>query len=207
MARTQAHDYEQRQGAIIDKAADLFARQGFLGASVSDLAKACDTSKSLFYHYFPSKEDVLYAVMSSHVDQLIEDVEEAHASGEDARQVLGRLIHAFMQHYVGAASRQKVLLNELANLPEEKRAIIVGKQRRIIAAVQQLLDSIAPVLADEAQARARTMLVFGMINWTHTWFDSRGPVSATAIADMVLDMIDAAAMRDGTAGRVAVPAA
>lgn len=194
MARTQAADYEQRQAAIIDRAADLFARQGFRGASVSDLAKACDTSKSLFYHYFPSKEDVLYAVMSSHVDQLLDDVEEARAAGGDARAVLGRLIHAFMQHYVGAASRQKVLLNELNNLPADKRAIIVAKQRRIIAAVQELLASIAPsVGANEARARVQTMLVFGMINWTHTWFDARGPVSADTIAEMVLGTVDAIA--------------
>lgn len=194
MARTQAADYEQRQAAIIDRAADLFARQGFRGASVSDLARACDTSKSLFYHYFPSKEDVLYAVMSSHVDQLLDDVEEARAAGGDARAVLGRLIHAFMQHYVGAASRQKVLLNELNNLPADKRAIIVAKQRRIIAAVQELLASIAPAVgANEARARVQTMLVFGMINWTHTWFDARGPVSADTIADMVLGTVDAIA--------------
>lgn len=196
MARTQAPDYEQRQEAIIDQAADLFARQGFRGASVSDLAQACDTSKSLFYHYFPSKEDVLYAVMSSHVDQLLGDVQEACAAGGDARAILGRLIHAFMQHYVGAASRQKVLLNELGNLPADKRAIVVAKQRRIVAVVQELLSAIIPrIAADDARARVQTMLVFGMINWTHTWFDARGPVSADMIADMVLGMVDAAAGR------------
>ncbi len=196
MARTQAPDYEQRQTAIIDKAADLFAARGFLGASVSDLAKACDTSKSLFYHYFPSKEDVLYAVMSSHVDQLLDDVEAARAAGGDDRAVLGRLIHAFMQHYVGAASRQKVLLNELGNLPATKRAIVVGKQRRIIEAVQELLTSLDPqIAADAARARVQTMLVFGMINWIHTWFDAQGPVSANDIADMVLGVVDATARK------------
>lgn len=200
MARTQAIDYEQRQMAIIDKAADLFARQGFRGASVSDLAKACDTSKSLFYHYFPSKEDVLYAVMSSHVDQLIEDVEAARTAGGNARAVLGRLIRAFMQHYVGAASRQKVLLNELINLPADKRAVVVTKQRRIISSVQDLLTTITPAIAtDDARARVQTMLLFGMINWTHTWFDAAGPVSADMIADMVLDMVDASSAHAVTA--------
>ena len=60
MARTQAPDYEERRIAIIDKAAELFARRGFMGASVADLAAACQTSKSLIYHYFPSKEDILF---------------------------------------------------------------------------------------------------------------------------------------------------
>ena len=201
MARTQAADYEQRQAAIVEKAAKLFARQGFRGASVSDLAKACDTSKSLFYHYFPSKEDVLYAVMSAHVDQLLDDVAEARAGGGSPREILGRLIHAFMQHYVGAASQHKVLLNELVSLPADKRAIIVAKQRRIIAAMQELLVAVAPdAAANEALARVQTMLVFGMINWTHTWFDAQGSVSPDDIADMVLDIVDAAVARGSRRG-------
>ena len=67
MARKQAPDFEQRRDAILEQAARLYAAQGFLGASVADLARACKTSKSLIYHYYPSKEDILFDVMHSHV--------------------------------------------------------------------------------------------------------------------------------------------
>ena len=187
MARTQAADYDQRREAIVDRAARLFASSGFRGASVSDLAKACETSKSLLYHYYPSKEDVLYAVMSSHIDQLLGDVEEVMARDAPPAVLLHALIHSFMAHYVGAADRQKVLLNELDSLPADKRAEIVAKQRTVIDAVQGLLVRLDPRLSDPAQARVQTMLLFGMINWTHTWFDPEGPVTADVIADLALD--------------------
>jgi AcrR family transcriptional regulator len=190
MARTQAADYEQRREAILDKAAQLFAHMGFNGASVSDLAVACETSKSLIYHYYPSKEDVLYGVMASHLDQLVQDVDQVLSREAEPAVLLSALIHSFMRHYIGAADRQKVLLNELGNLPAERRKIIVDKQRGVIDAVQKLLEAIHPVLAgDSAMARAETMLLFGMINWTHTWFDPAGPVSADQFADMALDRI------------------
>jgi AcrR family transcriptional regulator len=190
LARTQAADYDQKRSMIVEKAAELFARFGFRGASVSDLAQACETSKSLIYHYYPSKEDVLYAVMASHIDQLVEDAAAALQDEGDARITLGRLIHAFMRHYVGAAQRQKVLLNELDNLPDDKRRIIVEKQRGIIADVQSLLEAIDPSLAsDRKRARVKTMLLFGTINWTHTWFDPAGPVSPNDIADMALEFV------------------
>ena len=190
MARTQAADYEQRREAILDKAAHLFARMGFTGASVADLAAACETSKSLIYHYYPSKEDVLYGVMASHLDQLVQDVDLVLSHEAAPTELLSALIHSFMRHYIGAADRQKVLLNELGNLPADRRKIIVDKQRGVIEAVQKLLEAIHPALAGDAVlARTQTMLLFGMINWTHTWFDPAGPVSADEFADMALDRI------------------
>ena len=190
MARTQAADYEERREAIVEHAARLFAKTGFLGASVADLAAACETSKSLIYHYYPSKEDILYAVMISHLDQLNQDVAEVIATkdGPDAR--LHALVHRFMGHYVGAADRQKVLMNELDSLPPDRRAEVVSKQRRIVDTVQDLLVAIDPELGtNPACARVQTMLLFGMINWTHTWFNPSGPVSADQVADMALQLI------------------
>lgn len=190
MARTQAVDYEERREAIVERAADLFAARGFLGASVSDIAKACKTSKSLLYHYYPSKEDVLHAVMTSHIDRLVEDVDTAMQMGTDARSRLRFLLRLFMKDYVGAAARQKVLLNDLENLPEDKRVGIVAKQRYIVDAVQALLTEIEPKLSrDKAEARARTMLLFGMINWTGNWYNVAGPIKPDTIADMALEMV------------------
>ena len=190
MARTQAADYEQRREAIVDRASELFATAGFRGTSVAELAAACETSKSLIYHYYPSKEDILYAVMASHVDQLEQDVQEVMAEPGKPDLLLRALIHRFMRHYIGAADRQKVLLNELDSLPADKRAAIVKKQRVIINTVGTLLAGVDKRLAgDPARARVQTMLLFGMINWTHTWFDARGPISADAVADMALDLV------------------
>lgn len=190
MARTQAADYEERREAIVDHAAMLFAKSGFLGASVSDIAKACKTSKSLLYHYYPSKEDVLYAVMSSHIDELVENVEQVETSAGDARGKLLRLLHVFMEAYLGAAAKQKVVLNELDNLPPDRRGALVRKQRRILDAVEGMLVQIDPLLAsDKGKARAKTMLLFGMINWTGNWYDASGPVDPDALADMIYEMV------------------
>ena len=190
MARTQASDYEQRREAIVERAAKLFATTGFRGASVAELATACETSKSLIYHYYSSKEEILYAVMASHIDQLCQDVGEVMALPAEPAAQLRSLLHGFMRHYVGAADRQKVLLNELDSLPPDRKAAIVAKQRIIIDAVQQLLVAIDPVLRDDpAVARVRTMLLFGMINWTHTWFDPAGTVSTDSVAEMALELI------------------
>jgi len=189
MARTQAADYDERKEAIVEAAAALYARRGFNGASVADLAEKCRTSKSLIYHYYQSKEDILFEVMISHVRALDEAARKAIAGEGAAALKLRRLAHAFMALYVGAADRHKVLLNELDNLDDKRRAEIVKTQRGLIEIVQRLLGEIEPKLKKRAgESYAAAMLFFGMINWTHTWFDARGPVSADAIADMAVDV-------------------
>jgi len=194
VARTKARDYDQRREAIVDVAARLFARAGFAETSVSDLASACDISKSLMYHYYASKEDILYAVMASHIDQLEAELDEVAARDAGpaafAPKAFAAVIRTFLRSYAGAADRQKVLLNELDNLPADKRKIVVGKQRHIIEVMQQLVVGAFPELGrDPVRARAQTMLIFGMINWTHTWLNPGGPLSVSDIADMVLALV------------------
>ena len=184
MARPQSPDYDKRRAAILDAAAALYAGKGYPGASVADLAKACSSSKSLIYHYFPSKDDILYAVMVEHLDALTEAAEAVCESGS-AEDRLRALTVGFMRLYASAQQHHKVLLNELDNLPPERRADVVAKQRRIIAAAESVIADLAP----GGGARVNTMLFFGMINWTHTWFDPAGALMPEALAGRVVEIM------------------
>jgi AcrR family transcriptional regulator len=191
MARTQSPDYDKRREAILNQAARLYARRGFLGASVADLATACGASKSLIYHYYPSKEDILFAVMSGHLEELMAIREEVmEITGLSAEERLRRLTLGFVKSYVGAAANHKVLLNELDNLPSDKRKVIVTRQRELVVGVEALLLEIRPELGEhEDLHRPVTMLYFGMINWMHTWFRLKGPVSAKQLATVAMDLL------------------
>lgn len=184
MARPQSPDYDKRREAILAAAAQLFAQKGFPGTSVAELARTCRTSKSLIYHYFPSKDDILYAVMVDHLDALAEAADAACASGS-AIDKLRALTIAFMRLYASAQNHHKVLLNELDCLPAERRAEVVAKQRRIIQAAENVIAEIG----SGGAARVNTMLFFGMINWTHTWFDPAGPFMPEALALRVVEIM------------------
>lgn len=189
MARTQAADYDERKQGIVEAAAALFAARGFNGASVADIAQRGKISKSLVYHYYQSKEDILYDAMISHVRALEEAAREVMAMEAPAERRLRELTHRFMALYVGAADRHKVLLNDLDRVPKARRAEIVAVQRGLIDTVRRLLAEIEPSLKQKpGPSVAAAMLYFGMINWTHTWFDPAGPVTSGALAEMAVDL-------------------
>ena len=189
MARTQSADYDKRLVLITDTAAELYAKHGFLGTSVAELSAACNMSKSLVYHYFPAKEDILFAVMWGHVSALVEVARGIGAADAPPEALLRRLADELMAAYSEAQAAQKILLNELDNLPPDKRALVVQAQREVLDTVDQLLVALRPHLAAcPAQRRPVVMMFFGMLNWTHIWFNRQGPVSAPEIAKLAADM-------------------
>jgi AcrR family transcriptional regulator len=188
LARTQAADYDDRRDAIVAKAAELYGQFGFLGSSIADLAEACGMSKSLLYHYFSSKEDILFEVMDGHVMALGRIVEEV-PDEVDPRERLSRLTQGFMALYVTASSRHKVLLNDLDKLPPHRRKTIIAEQRTLVDAIDAIVAELSPLLAKKPrERRAATMIYFGMINWTHTWFDPKGALGSADIAKLAVDI-------------------
>ncbi|MFN0022933.1 MAG: TetR/AcrR family transcriptional regulator [Parvularculaceae bacterium] len=181
MARTQADDYDDKREAIVEHAAALFAARGFDGASLADLAEACGMSKSLFYHYYPSKEAILFDVMNGHMDELSSAMEIEPTS--EPVLALRRFARRLLRLYAGAADRQKVLLYDLARLPAAQKRTIIAKEKKMIGYAEAIIKRSRP-RADKAALRAQTMLFFGMLNWTHTWLKPKGGLTRDEVADL-----------------------
>jgi len=188
LARTQAADYDERREAIVAKAAELYGQRGFLGSSIADLAEACGMSKSLLYHYFSSKEDILFEIMDGHVTALGKIAANVRDETDPQRRLF-RLTEEFMQLYVPASNRHKVLLNDLDKLPPQRRKIVVAEQRLLLDAVDAILVELSATLANNPrERRAAIMIYFGMINWTHTWFDPKGALDTSEIAKLSVNI-------------------
>lgn len=189
--RKQMPDYDEKKMAILDSAAHLFAMKGFDGTSVIAITDACNISKSSLYHYFPSKEDILFEVASSFVQEIWSDIDAFDAEKHELPllEELRTILRICMARFAGGTDRQIVLLNDTDKLPAERRAHIVKLQREVLERVQGLLIRIRPdLVANEEEARVRTMLMFGMLNWTMNWYDPEGSVSPDKLVDIMLDM-------------------
>lgn len=189
MARPRADDYGEKQQLIRDRAAELFAARGFAGASIADVAAACGCAKSLIYHYFDSKEDILSDLLEAHVQALIAGAEAAIAAGGSAETRFHALVQAHMELYVGARAKHVLLLNELGSLPPVRKAAIVGLERRLIDLTADVLVDLVPALGKRPALRMPVAMSFyGMINWTHTWYRPEGPLAPAALGDLIAEL-------------------
>lgn len=171
---------------ILVEAAEAFAELGYAAASMSDLAGRCGVSKSLLYHYFDSKEAILFALFDGYTERLLALCEHVAAQGLQPDAHLDALVREFLAEYQTSQAVHKLLLQDVDHLPEARAREVKAQQRAVIetfrAAVQAAL---APHL-DGTELTAATMMLMGMINWTFTWLDPQGPISYEQFADAVL---------------------
>lgn len=189
MARTRSKDYDNIQASILDNTAALFADRGYAATSIGDIAQACDCSKSRLYHYFESKEGILAKMLTEHIDQLLDGCHETLATYPDPIERFRVLVKFFMEIYAVSSSKHVVLLTCIRFLPDETREIVLRKERELVTFIRDSIARIRPDIAKNKHlAHVDTMLFFGMINWTYTWYDADGQISPDELAERAVDL-------------------
>lgn len=189
MARTQAADYDDRRRCILEKAADLYAEKGYARSSISELAAACKASKSWLYHYYPSKEAILFDIMSFHMLELKEAAQRSLSEKGSTEERFRWLIRKFMSIYVESGSKHIILLNDLGCLSGAQQKEITDLQDQVVGIVLGLVLKMKPDLCEHpTYEKPVAMALMGMINWTHTWFRTDGPINHEQFADLAADL-------------------
>ncbi len=127
MARGKSHSFEQQRGVILTEAARLFADRGFHNASMAELAKACGVSKALLYHYYRDKEQILFDIADSYIEQLLAIVAEVEAQGLDPEARLAELVLRFMTEYEHSQCQHMVLVQDVKFLQAEQADLVTAK--------------------------------------------------------------------------------
>ena len=194
MARTKAPDHESQREAILDLAADKFASTSYPTTSMSDLAAASGTSKARLYHYYESKEAILFDLLDRYTKRLMLIIAEIEALGQrrrlSERATFAELIRGFLAEYETSHSRHVALLNDVKYLAEPQRETILNRQRDIVAAYARQLARAYPERVAADNQTAVTMMVFGMINWTFTWLKPGGRMSYGDFAAEVVRVLE-----------------
>jgi AcrR family transcriptional regulator len=194
MARPKSSLHELKRDEILDVAAQCFAERSYPAASMNDIAAAGGTSKARLYHYYESKETILFDLLDRYTQRLLAIIGQAEATAQrrnlDERAALHELVRSFLQEYETSATRHVALLHDTKFLGEAQRELILDRQRDVVSAVTRFLRRAYPARVNAANQSAVVMMLFGMINWTFTWLRPAGPMSYAAFAEEVIAMLE-----------------
>jgi AcrR family transcriptional regulator len=92
--------HARRRGQILAAAARVFAEKGYRDAKISEIAAALDIADGTIYHYFPSKRDLLMAILDkAKTDaRVLEPIPGALRTREDLVSALVAAYDALVEH-------------------------------------------------------------------------------------------------------------
>lgn len=190
MARPRALDYEEKRKAFHGPAAQLFADCGYDRTSMNMVADACYVSKALLYHYYDSKDALLFDILDTHLRELVTAVQLAPEPDEAPRAHLRRMVMALLEAYRDADAAHKVQINELPRLPAEQQSELKRLERTLVRLFADAIAEANPALQGRAELlKPVTMSLFGMLNWHYMWFRPNGPMTRADYAELATEII------------------
>jgi AcrR family transcriptional regulator len=189
MARTRSENYDSIHLGILTNAATLFSAQGYMRSSIADLADACKLSRGALYHYFDSKEAILFAILDAHVREMIDRVEAAVSAGGSTLTQFQNVIRTIVEVNATSPHEQRVLIHDLPFLSEDEQQAIKRLERQLVDSVTDLLLRLD--IEGKIVKRTRkiyTMMLFGIINYTYTWYDPKGGIGPREFADIAIEL-------------------
>lgn len=190
MARSRAVDFEEKQRGILSSAAAVFADLGMDKASMAQIAAHSGVSKALLYHYYPSKDALIFDIIRTHLEELEMAVEAADRPDLPPSERLRELVRAVLDNYRHADNEHKVQLNGTSALTPDQLAELHAIERQVVRRFSSVIHAVNPSLnAERPLLMPVTMSLFGMMNWVYMWFKDGGAVTRQDYADVATTLI------------------
>jgi AcrR family transcriptional regulator len=157
---------------ILKIATKLFALKGFDGTSVRSIAVRAGLSVPGMFHYFSSKEEILYEIMTTFMDSAYKKIMEIYNVDNDPIEKLSQICRFYVEQYAGHKHQLTILISERKSLIPEHREICIAKERDYVKALENLFKQLAKrKLLKRIDHSVLAFIFFGMVHWTHRWYN------------------------------------
>jgi AcrR family transcriptional regulator len=184
---------EERRGAILDSAGEVFAQRGYHGSSIDDIARNAGISKALIYEHFDSKQELYASLLEENAGELFRRLAAAVPEAEEggaARLASG--LDAFFGFVEERRDAWRMLFREAAD-PEVAAAV-----GRVVA---QVTTVVAALIAEDPGADARVeeeaepdeaiemlaQMIVGAMQTIANWWADHQEVSREQIVSEAMD--------------------
>jgi AcrR family transcriptional regulator len=177
---------EQRRAALLGAAVRVFARKGFHGARVGDVASEAGVAHGLVYHYFSSKDELLETWAA-----LLAAMREVEESDDAAREQLRKVGAIVLRTWTRDPDLVRVLVNEVTRGPQLQQEIAEIRQafqaiERIVAAGQRRGE-----LREELDPRLAAVVFYGALEEILTgWLLGELPGGEADVAEAERAVVD-----------------
>jgi AcrR family transcriptional regulator len=177
MPRPQGHrpGYEIKRQEIIDKAAELFARQGYAATGIAEIVEVTGVARGALYYYIGSKENLLVEIQNRVMRPLLAAVRRIAALDEDPVLRLRMVSQTLLENILARLDHVWVYEHDYRTLRGANRSRLLRQRREFENIVQDLLIAAMDDGSFRKLDPRLAMLQFLNIhNHTYQWVDPEG---------------------------------
>jgi len=173
-AQKRSRFFTTNRERILKVATELFASRGFDGTSVRNIAEKAGLSVPGMFHYFSSKEMILFEIMTLFMDNAYKKIMEIYNVEIGPVEKLSEICKFYVEQYAGHKNQLTILISERKSLAPEHRKICITKERDYVKALKSLFKDLAErKLLKPIDHSVLAFIFFGMVHWTYRWYDRR----------------------------------
>jgi AcrR family transcriptional regulator len=184
---------EDRRRQILEAAVRVFARNGYHGSRVGDIAEEAGVAHGLLYHYFPSKEAVLQTIFRENWGALIERFRAVEAADEPAHEKLEGIAKILLRTWRNDPDLVTVMVREVARSQQLQGQ--VEEVREAFAIVERVIEEgqATGAFRPDLDARLASWVVYGGLEEVLTgWVLGQLPAGEEEVARAERTAIDLA---------------
>jgi AcrR family transcriptional regulator len=153
-----------------------------------DLSRASGMSLAGLYHYFGSKERLLYLIQKNTFTTILGKLKTRLEESDEPEQRIRTFIRNHLEYFLANQESMKVLSHEDEALTNGLGSEIAAVKREYYRICVGLMDALKRDRSLTFDARTAVMSLFGMINWIYTWYNPRVDGNAAELAQRMGDI-------------------
>ena len=173
---------EERKSEIVQTAANLFDAAGYTSTTMEEIARTVGVAKATLYHYFPSKDDILFEIHEEFIDLLMDRQHQRLAlePEQELHEVMSDILELMETH----RGHVRVFFEHYRELPAPQQETLKIKRDAYEGAVAEIFRKgcVSGVFRD-VDPRLASLAMFGMCNWAYQWYQSGGKYRPREIAN------------------------
>ena len=182
---------------LLNVARTLFAEKGFEGTSVQDVVVAAGVTKGAMYHYFSSKDDLLYEIYGRVLRMQMERLEKFVSQEGSVEERLHAAAADVVATTIENLDSTTIFFRSLHQLSEEKQKEIRGERRRYHETFRAMVveGQQSGVFREDVSADLCVDFFFGSVHHLPMWWKPRGRLSGQEVGRSFADLFIAGLIR------------
>ncbi len=190
---------DERKKQITKIATDIFIEKGYKGTSLADIANAAGITKAGVYHYYKTKEEILFHILATHDEENIEAFKEVRFEIENTDMepttALKKMIRAYAKL---SATKQNINLlgmrerDQLTGINRENYRRI---NKRILSDIKNDISKIGN-LKKTIDLNTIVFMIISMSAWFGYWLKEDGKLTLEDAIEQSIDIICHGVMED-----------